>query len=53
MQDLYFIDMIYNRARPWGHYNPLPLFLHCPRCNFTLHLQAFQNFQKDVGTLPA
>jgi hypothetical protein len=20
MQALYFIDMIYNRARPWGHY---------------------------------
>jgi hypothetical protein len=23
MQALYFIDMIYNRARPWGHYTIL------------------------------
>ena len=37
-----------------GYYNPLPLFLHCPQCNcFTPYQQYFQNFQKDVGILPA
>jgi hypothetical protein len=41
-------------AHPWGYYNPLPLFLHCPQCNlFTQHQQDFQNLQKDVGILPA
>jgi hypothetical protein len=49
---LQFINTI--GARPWGYYNPLPLFFHYPQCNiFTQNQQDFQNFQKDAGILLA
>jgi hypothetical protein len=45
--------MVYNGARPWGHYNPPPLIFALSSVQLTLSLQAFQNLQKDAGTLPA
>jgi hypothetical protein len=45
--------MICNGARPWGHYNSPPLIFALSSVQLTLSLQVFQNFQKDVGTLPA
>jgi hypothetical protein len=44
--------MVYYGARPWGHYNFPPLIFALSLVQLTLSLQAFQNFQKDVGTLP-
>ena len=46
MQAVYFIDMIYNRARPWGHYSYFPRYSLLSNHWLVFHFLAEEDLQK-------